>query len=633
MLGGVVIGLEAPVEGGHTEGTAHAHGRALLRCDGGTLAGLLRRAPRLCVHGSEPPPPGVDLDRRPDTDELARRRFGLPAAEGAAEAAADSVRQPVVAARGWSVACAGDGRSGNRVQAIYAHAADVPSRLPQVAGLLRQYAADADSDISQAARRVGAGRRVRYVTTGSSPCALQIDRVQLSAGGDDSFQDMVRELRAQGYDRADRKYLVWVDASVGICGLAQVYLDDRPGRETNYNNRGPMYARVDAPCWGYAEAHELLHTLGAVQRSAPNATSAGHCTDARDTMCYRDTSSTVLRQVCPDAPTRLVDCRADDYFNADPGGASYLGRHWNTADSDWLLARDPPPRPPRVSLRAPRTALAGGPVRLRARVSVPAGRTHRVAWSTTGRRCGFVDLGRSAATYHCPATLRGSTRVTVRVRDSEGMTASRSAVIRPASPARPRATGLTLTASTRQVTFGDPAVLTATLRDRRSRAPVVGMPVALYALRPGGRWRQIATSRTDDRGRVQLTERPATNTLYALTSGGTAAWRISRSRRVGIRVRPEVDAAASPERVPPGGTLTVSGRVRPGRPGGAVELQRRTGDDWTAVGETAVSAAGAYEIVTEAPVEVGTILYRVVTPATRRHARGVSSLVEVSLGP
>ena len=47
-------------------------------------------------------------------------------------------------------------------------------------------------------------------------------------------------------------------------------------------------------CWvDTVAAHELLHTLGAVQASAPNATDYGHCTDEWDVMCYRDGPSTM----------------------------------------------------------------------------------------------------------------------------------------------------------------------------------------------------------------------------------------------------------------------------------------------------------------------------------------------------
>ena len=36
--------------------------------------------------------------------------------------------------------------------------------------------------------------------------------------------------------------------------------------------RAPGYARVDTGCWGWAESHELMHTLGAVQNTAPHST-------------------------------------------------------------------------------------------------------------------------------------------------------------------------------------------------------------------------------------------------------------------------------------------------------------------------------------------------------------------------
>jgi hypothetical protein len=50
---------------------------------------------------------------------------------------------------------------------------------------------------------------------------------------------MANQLIARGYGRNDRKYLVFVDTTAaGICGLATMAADDRPGQE-NWNNSGP----------------------------------------------------------------------------------------------------------------------------------------------------------------------------------------------------------------------------------------------------------------------------------------------------------------------------------------------------------------------------------------------------------
>ncbi len=107
--------------------------------------------------------------------------------------------------------------------------------------------------------------------------------------------------------------------------------------------------------------HEVFHTLGAVQRRAPNSTAGGHCFDGADVMCYRDGSRAGRRYTDKQCSTtsneifEVLDCGGDDYFNPDPQPNSYLSGHWNTYDSLFLgSCRDPrlraacaePPREP-----------------------------------------------------------------------------------------------------------------------------------------------------------------------------------------------------------------------------------------------------------------------------------------------
>ncbi len=76
-------------------------------------------------------------------------------------------------------------------------------------------------------------------------------------------------------------------------------------------------------------AHEVMHTLGAVNSDSPYHTRYGHCTDGYDLMCYADGSpQTYTTSRCPDRGAQhLFDCRNDDYFAAKPAPGSYLATH------------------------------------------------------------------------------------------------------------------------------------------------------------------------------------------------------------------------------------------------------------------------------------------------------------------
>jgi cell division septation protein DedD len=182
---------------------------------------------------------------------------------------------------------------------------------------------------------------VRFVHDAS--CVPVIDNVVLSRTGDDSFDNMLGELRARGYSRTDRKYLVWMDANV-YCGIGQVYFDDYAGPQ-NSSNGSPAVAgevgRIDKGCWGLAnltEAHELTHVLGGVQTSAPDATPGSHCTDEYDRLCYSDGTG-FAQVVCPDSShENRLDCNHDDYYSTSPAPGSYLANHWNVANSRFLTA-------------------------------------------------------------------------------------------------------------------------------------------------------------------------------------------------------------------------------------------------------------------------------------------------------
>jgi hypothetical protein len=288
-----------------------------------------------CTHGPDPAPDGIDAS------QAWPARTSVPEVE---------VRE---AAGTESVPCIGDGVTGKRVQAIYAHPADRPNHASEVVPNIRTWAAQADAVFNQSAQALaGATRHVRFVTDQS--CALDVKVATVSTQGDDNLTNTAAELRAQGFNRTDRKYLVWMDSTV-LCGVATLYVDDRPTKDNANNSNGApaSYGRVDSGCWGLGsrgqsvEAHELVHMLGGIQPTAPNATPFSHCTDESDRMCYPDGTPGYAEWLrCDGAREALLDCGGDDYYHPSPPTDSYLVSHWNVADSDLLATSDVPPPPP-----------------------------------------------------------------------------------------------------------------------------------------------------------------------------------------------------------------------------------------------------------------------------------------------
>jgi hypothetical protein len=368
-----------------------------LRSEEGRLEG--------CTHGPDPAPEGVDVREARSIEELVEDAPAIDASGDLTppKGAKGSVDEPggITIAHDDDDVSPGkplppprvpcieefDGEVGNRVQAIYAYASDRPggSRYAQVEPLIQAYGAEVDQVFYESARETGGRRHVRFVT--SDYCRVKVEAVQLSPSGDDDIANTISELRAKGYGRYNRKYLVWMDANpsdgfTDYCGIGNLLQDERPTQ--NVHNGDPsipntpqgMFARVDPQCWGTTgprsggvspEAHELMHTLGGVQAGAPNATwkpyafnnyTGGHCTDESDLMCYDDDglqdgvvnapcpdcvaqgkpTTKPIRQVCDLTHERLFDCNHEDYYNTDPllPGHEYLTKNWNTADSSFL---------------------------------------------------------------------------------------------------------------------------------------------------------------------------------------------------------------------------------------------------------------------------------------------------------
>ena len=272
---------------------------------------------------------------------------GLPAASPAAAAGSASSAPPPMSPDN-EVNCIGTGTDGKRVQLMYVRRRAVADRYTATAAKMRSWAPTVDQIFERSARKTGGHRQVRWaVSSACTPTVLNV----VVADTVTSFDQLLAALKAQNFTAADRKYIVaWDDTDRvdSFCGLGQVMPDDKPG-PTNWNETQPlgaMIAAVEPSCWvGELAAHELIHTLGAVQTSAPHATVYGHCTDGNDLLCYPDGSGETITTVCPASQAGLFDCNNDDYFHTNPPTGNYLKTHWNPATSGWLDP-NPPPVPP-----------------------------------------------------------------------------------------------------------------------------------------------------------------------------------------------------------------------------------------------------------------------------------------------
>lgn len=302
----------------------------------GPCAGQYRiKRTDLCTHGPDPFPPGVTMQQ--DVPPVTTTTQTQPA----------------------SAVCAGE--SGYRVQVMYVRAADQPDRFALYHDSFRQWASEADAIFNKSAAKTGGTRHVRYVLT--TDCTVSVLNVVLSETADDTYENTIAELKALGYTRRDRKYMIFMDVKL-YCGVGTRYLDDRPG-QLNLNNFGPSYANIGSHCWrASTAAHELMHTLGGVQESAPHSDTAynnedgGHCVDKYEVMC--SSANAPFPDACPTTHIESFDCNNDDYYHTNPAPGSYLAHYWNTANNQFLIsAVTPTPLPPRgrnLALHKPATA-------------------------------------------------------------------------------------------------------------------------------------------------------------------------------------------------------------------------------------------------------------------------------------
>ncbi|GAB1693116.1 RICIN domain-containing protein [Krasilnikovia sp. M28-CT-15] len=504
-----------------------------------------------CTHGPDPAPAGLRVRRTvapvtekspdpgaphredaqvPADGEIVRDEGGsalTPSAPALIPDAAPGDADFVMGSH--DVACEGDGRTGKRVQVLYLHEFGTPSRYTDFLGSMRVWSAGVDAIFDASAAETGGSRHVRFVTT--PQCRVDVTELQVPEGALASFTANIDALQTLGYNRTDRKYLIFADANV-YCGIGTYIADRRPG-VGNRNNGGPSYGRVDSGCWSSAmAARELTSTLGAVLQDSPNASGAGGCTDDYDLLCGRDRSDKPVRTVCPKKHENRLDCGHDDYFSTDPKPDSYLARNWNVAQSEFLLRTDGGDDLPEGAIPAQPAAPATPATTSPSGTPTPAAPT--TAPPADPESGGAVPTPGSAAPS-APATTQPGAEPTAEV-PAEAPTTGASGSAPPADPVAqqvqavleirdPTSTALRLTWS-------------AAAPDARYEVAVDGVPVAatvatraqLIGLKPDTSYQVSVRSAQHgylarSTARTVPAARPAQNTWFVLTNsltGGAA---------------------------------------------------------------------------------------------------------------
>lgn len=141
-----------------------------------------------------------------------------------------------------------------------------------------------------------------------------------------TFNSIVADMRGQLLLGAKYNFQAGLDKALTLCngfgGLGSYVPNSSFGINNPNNSGGHMAVACYDPNQAISDeivAHEMLHTLGAVQSDAPNSDGNSHCNQGADVMCQAGT-------LCP---TLTLDCNKDDYFRPTPPLGSYLFKNFN----------------------------------------------------------------------------------------------------------------------------------------------------------------------------------------------------------------------------------------------------------------------------------------------------------------
>ena len=125
----------------------------------------------------------------------------------------------MTAATDASIVCEGDGSSGNRFQMLYVRPQSGTDRYAHYLVTFRTAIGGVNEILNASAAKTGGVRHLRLVTDGN--CDVEVTNVIVSDEANANFGTMVGDFYTQGFHRADRMYIIFMDANTD-CDLGTV---------------------------------------------------------------------------------------------------------------------------------------------------------------------------------------------------------------------------------------------------------------------------------------------------------------------------------------------------------------------------------------------------------------------------
>lgn len=244
------------------------------------------------------------------------------------------------------------------IKIVYAHASDAPDRFAEVYPSLAQGVRDM---VEYVYTESGQRKSIRF-DLGTAAGLDCVDVQAIALPNPASFYDpdnvtaarqkVVADLGPRlGVQPGERNLLVFADGvpnNFRSANTGPAPADDSPAG-ASWQVGGYSAVIFDnaftggvSQAFGKVGVHELFHTFGAVQASAPHYGGGGHCLERQDLMCDPGFNGPLLCD-SRDYPSiswttaqGRLDCNGDDYFSPAPEPGSYLATHWNTYNSPFL---------------------------------------------------------------------------------------------------------------------------------------------------------------------------------------------------------------------------------------------------------------------------------------------------------